>query len=69
MALPDTPTTTIVSRHHTSEGIVTWLRDSSGALQARIRPYGSAEEHVAAGGRTPQIELRAACDGFALVST
>jgi hypothetical protein len=40
----------VVSRHTTSEGVVSWMRCTCGALQARFRPYGRTERVVASGG-------------------
>lgn len=38
----------LLSRHTTSEGIVSWVRCACGALEARFRPHGSSERVVAA---------------------
>ncbi|EFL27168.1 hypothetical protein SSOG_06882 [Streptomyces himastatinicus ATCC 53653] len=45
-----TDTSTIVSRHTTTEGVVVWSRCACGRLRMRLVPYGIDGKALAAGG-------------------
>ncbi|HWU06914.1 MAG TPA: hypothetical protein VN520_11110 [Streptomyces sp.] len=46
----DTHTSTAVSRHATSEGVVVWNRCACGRLQMSLVPYGVERGGLVAGG-------------------
>ncbi|WP_212910389.1 hypothetical protein [Streptomyces sp. TS71-3] len=45
----NTDTSTVVSRHTTSEGVVVWSRCACGRLQMALVPYGTDGRALVAG--------------------